>query len=255
MPRPYRRRCWPSTRPAAASSRQPRPGPLGVRHRVRIGWIDDHPARRGFRRNLAQQLERLALIALASALTPVMLPPGRLRLATSPSLTGSAPMKKRPEWCWWPACTANAPEARSQQSHPPCARPIGRHRGQPIVMALGPAILKGDIAAFDVAGLAETLMKRVEVLFPFVARRHAENPTTGMESCAWAASGARAAPPSSVKNARRLIRSPRRRGRAASAARSMPCALAVLRLMTSSTLVDCCTGRSAGFSPLRMRPA
>ena len=30
-------------------------------------------------------------------------------------------------------------------------------------------------------------------------------------------------------------------------------ALAVLRLITNSNLVGCCTGRSAGFSPLRMR--
>src|SRR6516162_6581382 len=35
---------------------------------------------------------------------------------------------------------------------------------------------------------------------------------------------------------------------------SRPSALAVLRLRNRSTLVDCCTGRSAGFSPLRMRP-
>ena len=34
---------------------------------------------------------------------------------------------------------------------------------------------------------------------------------------------------------------------------SRPSALAVLRLMTSSYLVGACTGRSAGFSPLRMR--
>ena len=32
-----------------------------------------------------------------------------------------------------------------------------------------------------------------------------------------------------------------------------PSALAVLRLMTNSYLVGACTGRSAGFSPLRMR--
>jgi len=32
-----------------------------------------------------------------------------------------------------------------------------------------------------------------------------------------------------------------------------PSAFAVLRLMTSSYLVGACTGRSAGFSPLRMR--
>ena len=32
-----------------------------------------------------------------------------------------------------------------------------------------------------------------------------------------------------------------------------PSALAVLRLITSSYLVGACTGKSAGFSPLRMR--
>src|SRR5215472_11134988 len=36
--------------------------------------------------------------------------------------------------------------------------------------------------------------------------------------------------------------------------RSSPSALAVLRLITSSNLLDCITGRSAGFSPRRMRP-
>jgi hypothetical protein len=36
---------------------------------------------------------------------------------------------------------------------------------------------------------------------------------------------------------------------------SRPTALAVLRLMTSSNLVGCNTGRSVGFSPLRTRPA
>src|SRR5262245_29737579 len=35
---------------------------------------------------------------------------------------------------------------------------------------------------------------------------------------------------------------------------STPSALAVCRLMTSSNVVACMTGRSAGFSPLRMRP-
>src|SRR5262245_33032430 len=36
---------------------------------------------------------------------------------------------------------------------------------------------------------------------------------------------------------------------------SMTSAFAVLRLSTNSNLVDCTTGRSAGFAPLRMRPA
>jgi hypothetical protein len=34
----------------------------------------------------------------------------------------------------------------------------------------------------------------------------------------------------------------------------IPRALAVCRLMTNSNLVDCRTGRSAGFAPLRMLP-
>src|SRR5262249_13826310 len=34
-----------------------------------------------------------------------------------------------------------------------------------------------------------------------------------------------------------------------------PSPVAVLRLILSSTFVDCCTGKSAGFSPLIMRPA
>src|SRR6516162_3195264 len=36
---------------------------------------------------------------------------------------------------------------------------------------------------------------------------------------------------------------------------SMPSALAVLRLMMNSNLLDCTTGKSAGFSPLRILPA
>src|SRR5262249_30596074 len=35
---------------------------------------------------------------------------------------------------------------------------------------------------------------------------------------------------------------------------SMPSALAVRTLMTNSNLLDCKTGRSAGFAPLRIRP-
>jgi hypothetical protein len=36
---------------------------------------------------------------------------------------------------------------------------------------------------------------------------------------------------------------------------SRPSAFAVLRLITNSNFVDCWTGKSAGFSPLRMRLA
>jgi hypothetical protein len=36
---------------------------------------------------------------------------------------------------------------------------------------------------------------------------------------------------------------------------SRPSVFAVLRLSTSSNLTDCCTGKSAGFSPFKIRPA
>ena len=50
-----------------------------------------------------------------------------------------------------------------------------------------------------------------------------------------------------------FIRSPRRRWRSGFAARRARSVFAVLRLTTSSYLVGACTGRSAGFSPLRTR--
>jgi hypothetical protein len=59
-----------------------------------------------------------------------------------------------------------------------------------------------------------------------------------------APSGQAAAPPMSVMNSRRFV-----------CRESRPIALAVLRLITNSNFVDCWTGSSAGFSPLRMRPA
>ena len=48
-----------------------------------------------------------------------------------------------------------------------------------------------------------------------------------------------------------FIRSPRRPGRAATSARRDRAVRAVCALMTSSNLVDCTTGRSAGLAPLR----
>ena len=78
--------------------------------------------------------------------------------------------------------------------------------------------------------------------------------STLLPCCARAASGhAAAAPASSAMNSRRL-HSITSSARASSVGgTSRPSALAVLRLMASSYLVGVCTGRSAGFSPLRMR--
>jgi len=71
--------------------------------------------------------------------------------------------------------------------------------------------------------------------------------------CPHAASGHAAAPPSSAMNLRLFIQSPRRRGRAKSAGFRGRAPWCVCRLMTNSNLVGCTTGKSAGFSPLRIR--
>src|SRR5262245_4910002 len=132
---------------------------------------------------------------------------------------------------------------------------IGCEVGQYVLLVLRPAILDHDILALDVAGFANALPECGQIACTISKRRAAEK---------------------SDHRHRRLLRASRERprgGRAAdqrqefaplhsitSSARasseggtSMPSALAVLRLSTSSYLVGACTGRSAGFSPLRMR--
>ena len=80
------------------------------------------------------------------------------------------------------------------------------------------------------------------------------NPTTGTAGCcARAESGHAAAPPSSVMNSR-LSHSITSSAVASNDGGTVrPRAFAVLTLNTNSYLVGCWTGRSAGFSPLRIR--
>ena len=122
-------------------------------------------------------------------------------------------------------------------------------------LALRPAIFDRHVLALDIAGFAQALAERAQtVRGTRPADSPLRNPITGIAGCcARAASGhAAAAPPRSVMNSRRLIRSPRRRARAASAAREAE-RLGGLEVDRSSYLVGACTGRSAGFSPLRIR--
>ena len=53
-------------------------------------------------------------------------------------------------------------------------------------------------------------------------------------------------------HAKRLIRSPRRRGRAAAAESPVRASSAVLRLTANSNLTGCCTARSAGLAPFEI---
>src|SRR4051794_18246508 len=58
---------------------------------VRVHQQGNHPSPRS---QLRQQLKPLAVSSSAAKPTPVRLPPGWARLATSPSPTGSAPLLK-----------------------------------------------------------------------------------------------------------------------------------------------------------------
>ena len=134
------------------------------------------------------------------------------------------------------------------------ANQIGRQRRQSIVLVLRPAIFDRHVPALDIAGFAQALAERAHTVRVPVRRCAAEEPD---------------------HRHRRLLRARRerpRRRRAAeqrdelapphsitSSARassiggtSRPSALAVLRLITSSNLVGCSTGRSAGFAPRRI---
>src|SRR5262249_30732530 len=132
---------------------------------------------------------------------------------------------------------------------------IGCEVGQSVGLVLRPAILDRHVLALDIAGSAKALAECGQIGCTIDRRRAAEK---------------------SDYRHRWLLRARRERPRNRSAAEhcdelasfhsitssarassvggnSRPSALAVLRLMTRSYLIGCCTGRSEGFSPLRMR--
>src|SRR6516162_2357725 len=107
--------------------------------------------------------------------TPVTLPPGRLRLATRPSLTGS------------PAVTKTIGDRRSRRLGYNCrgdvmrsdhrhltAYQIGCEVGQSLDLVLRPAILDHDILALDVAGFTNPLPEGGQITCTIGKRRTAE---------------------------------------------------------------------------------
>src|SRR5262249_12395936 len=90
--------------------------------------------------------------------SPVMLPPGRARLATSPSATGSPTIGNTI------GMVAVARRAASAPSEPPPRpddinlqrREFGGQRGQPLGLSLGVAVFDDKIAALDIAEIAQS---------------------------------------------------------------------------------------------------
>src|SRR5262249_10874488 len=125
-----------------------------------------------------------------------------------------------------------------------------------IFVALSPAKLKRDVAPFDVSSFTQALPKRVDEVCEPSRRTTAEIshrrycrllPAHGQRPRNRGAAKQRdevASPHSSTSSARA----------SSAGGTSSPSPLAVLRLITNSSFVANCTGRSTGFSPLRIRP-
>ena len=109
---------------------------------------------------------------------PVRLPPGRFRLATSPSATGSPPTKKTIGIVVVAAFAVPAPQEwcrRDDHGHL-ATNQIGRQRWQPIVLALRPAIFDRHVLALDIAGFVQALAERAQTICVQVRRIAAEKP-------------------------------------------------------------------------------
>src|SRR5262249_21090289 len=135
------------------------------------------------------------------------------------------------------------------------AHQIGGHPGQLIVPTLRPPVFDLDVMVLDVTGspkplpnseqraplrLDRTAIDKPDHRHRSLLRPRRERPRGGSA----AEQRYELAPPHSITSS----------ARASSVdGTSRPSTFAVLRLITNSYLVGACTGRSAGFSPLRMR--
>ena len=197
---------------------------------------------------------RFATMRLVSSLMPGDVATRPVEAGDQTALTGSSPSRRRSGSSRWRlGCERRAVAATATITSPgggPDRPPA------PAVDRNGRRAQRYSIATFWPSTIA-ALLQALPECFDAGARsrsgdRLLRKPITGIAGCcARAASGhAAAAPPSSVMNSRRFIRSPRRRGRAASAGLSRPSALAVLRLMTSSNLVGCIDRQVGGLGAL-----
>ena len=158
--------CSPMARAAASTS-------LTVVSVVRsIGRIDEHGHASGSGHQLTQELQPLCRQLAVKKLIPVRLPPGRARLATRPSLTGSSPTLKTMGIVVVAALAANAaavpPIAAITAT---CRRTrFGRQRRQPIELILGPAVFDRYVLALDIAGVLQALAKCAQTVRVRVGR-------------------------------------------------------------------------------------
>ena len=108
---------------------------------------------------------RFATRAVLKKTAPVMLPPGRLRLATIPYLIGSSPETKRIGISDVAAFAASAGlRASSCYKHRHMTlNQVGRERWQTIIMTFRPPVFDRQVLRHDIAGSSKALSKALHL--------------------------------------------------------------------------------------------
>src|SRR5262249_7880229 len=162
--------------------------------------------------------------------------------------------RSEPSWLLsWPPVPQECYQARPAHL---TTDQIGRQWRQSIVLTVRPPIFDRHVAAFDITGFAQALVERAHTVHPAIRRCTAKKPN---HRHSWLLRARRERPRCCRAAEQRDELPPPHSITSSARASSLsgiwrPSAFAVLRLMTNSNLVGCMTGRSAGFSPLRIRP-
>ena len=201
------------------------------------------------------------LMPNSNRVNPVALPPGRARLATKPAPTGSLTFTNT-MGTWRVACSSGVSGEfpLTTMTSGASATSSAARPAQKFAVARTDAVLDPNVAPDDPSQLLQTLTKGCQASLPFriVRGPRAEHPDAPHALALLRPRRQRPRRRAAEQRdelAALLIRSPRRRSASSLSGISRPSALAVLRLITSSNFVGSITGRSPGFSPLRMRPA
>ena len=194
---------------------------------------------------------RLASSSLAHKVMPVRLPPGRLRLSTSPILTGSAPRAEHDGDGRGRGLGRQADRvaADGDKHIGPGRHHLGGKLRHVAVAAIAPAHRQGHVLAVDVSRRLQPLEKGIEEVRIGRLRAAAE--------IGDARKGRRLRPRrrSDSRDAGRQQKMPALHSMTSSAwasrlgGRVRPSVLAVFLLITSSKAVGCSIGRLAGDAP------
>ena len=127
--------------------------------------------------DFVQQLQPLRRQLHVQGVTPVRLPPGRFRLATRPTSTGSAAISKTIGMVVVAAFAASAAGRPVCDNHGHLTtNEIGRQRRQSIVLTVRPAVLDRHILSVDKSSLFQAASERGDDGIVTSSRRVPEEP-------------------------------------------------------------------------------